>query len=113
MFFQHSFNVSGEKLNPGANAKLKSQVVLSVIQKGATDQAENLEHQQERPKRMQWAQLPKRVFNIDIAQCPNCHGNLKIISAIQDPSVIKNILSHLGLPTRAPLITPVRPEYIF
>ena len=29
---------------------------------------------------------------------------MKIIAAIEDPQVIKKILSHLGLPTKAPAI---------
>jgi len=32
----------------------------------------------------------------------NCGSPLKIIAAIEDPPVIDKILSHLGLPTRAP-----------
>jgi len=42
----------------------------------------------------------KRIFDIDIEHCPNC-GALKIIAAIEDPPVIINMLSHLGLPPRA------------
>src|SRR5262249_6239613 len=47
-------------------------------------------------------------FDIDVEHCPNCGGALKIIAcpeprrraAIEDPSVIVKILSHLGLPIR-------------
>ena len=35
-------------------------------------------------------------------QTVDCGGALKIIAAIEDPPVIIKILSHLGLPTRAP-----------
>ena len=65
------------------------------------------------PARMSWARLLKRVFDIDIERCPNCGGELKIIAAIQEPAVIARILTHLGLPARAPPRAPVRlPELI-
>jgi hypothetical protein len=40
-------------------------------------------------------QLLKRVF--DIEHCPHCGGALKMIAAIEDPTVIVRILTHLGL----------------
>jgi len=55
---------------------------------------------------MSWARLLKRVFDIDIERCPNCGGELKIIAALEEPAVICCILSHLGLPTRAPARLP-------
>jgi hypothetical protein len=42
--------------------------------------------------RLSFAQLLKRVFDIDIAQCPHCGGTLKIIAAIEHPPVIAKIL---------------------
>jgi len=33
---------------------------------------------------------------------PKCTGKIKIIAAIEDPKVIKQILEHLGLPSSAP-----------
>jgi hypothetical protein len=42
------------------------------------------------------------VFDIDIEQCPQCGGPLKIIAAIEHPPVIAKILTPLGLPARAP-----------
>ena len=59
-------------------------------------------HAQRTPARTSWARLVKRGFDIDIDDCPDCGGALKIIAAIEDPPVIIKILSHLGLPTRAP-----------
>ena len=50
----------------------------------------------------------KRVFDIDIEQCPHCGGTLKIIAAIEDPTVIAKILPHLGLSARAPPRSPAR-----
>ena len=58
--------------------------------------------------RMSWAQLLKRVFAIDITTCPQCGGDLTLLAAIEDPTVIAKILTHLGLPTRAPPRAPVR-----
>src|SRR5215831_8425062 len=63
--------------------------------------------------RMSWARLLKRVFDIDVKHCPNCGGALKIIAAIEDPPVIDKILSHLGLPTRAPPRAPARRVDLF
>ena len=46
---------------------------------------------------MRWAQLLKRVFDIDFEHCPHCGGQLKLIAAIEEPAVIQRILTHLGL----------------
>ena len=45
---------------------------------------------------MRWAQLLKRVFDLDIEHCPHCGGQLKLIAAIEEPAVIQRILTHLG-----------------
>ncbi len=63
--------------------------------------------------RMSWAQLLKRVFDIDIVRCPHCGGTMKIIAAILEPAVITKILAHLGLPTRAPPRAPARSFNLF
>ena len=63
--------------------------------------------------RMGWARLLKRVFDIDLEHCPQCGGDLKIIAAIEEPAVIVRILTHLGLPARAPPRSPARPLPLF
>ena len=35
-----------------------------------------------------WARLLKRVFEFDLAHCPNCGGELKIIAAILEALVV-------------------------
>jgi hypothetical protein len=42
---------------------------------------------------MSWAQRLKRVFAIDIETCSVCGGSMKVIAAIEDPLVIKKILT--------------------
>jgi uncharacterized protein with PIN domain len=44
---------------------------------------------------MRWAQLLKRVFDIDIERCPHCGGPLKLIAAIEDAAAITRLLTHL------------------
>ena len=43
-----------------------------------------------------WMLRLKRVFRIDIEQCPNCAGRVRIIACIETPELIKTILSHLA-----------------
>ena len=38
--------------------------------------------------RLRWAQLLKRVFDIDIERCPRLGGQLKLIAAIEEPAAI-------------------------
>ncbi len=61
-----------------------------------------------RPVRLSWARLLQRVFELDLEHCPNCGGKLKIIAAILEAPVIEKILTHLGLPARAPPRSPAR-----
>jgi hypothetical protein len=56
-------------------------------------------------KRIAWAKLLSRVFALDMASC-SCGGEMKAISAIMKQEVIVKILTHLGLPARAPPISP-------
>jgi len=50
-----------------------------------------------RPVRLSRAKLLKRVFEIDLENCPNCGGQLKIIAAIMKQPVIEKMFAHLGL----------------
>ena len=56
--------------------------------------------------RLGWARLLKRVFDLDLEHCPQCGGEFRIIAAIEEPEVIARILTHLGLPARAPPRSP-------
>ncbi len=54
------------------------------------------------PRRIAWADLLKRVFEVDALRCPACGGRMRLLTAITDPSVARRILECLALPPRAP-----------
>jgi hypothetical protein len=56
-----------------------------------------------------WARLIRKVWSADPLLCPKCSGPLRIISFIEDSSVIEKILRHLrlwDLPERPPAPRP-------
>ncbi len=53
-------------------------------------------------RRVAWADLLQRVFEIDALHCPTCGGRMRVLSAITDPIVASRILRCLSLPPRAP-----------
>ncbi len=65
---------------------------------------------QARSRRLSWAELMRRVFAIDVLDCPRCHGRLRILSTIHPPRTTRAILECLDLPARAPPADAARPE---
>jgi hypothetical protein len=61
-----------------------------------------------RDRRLSWAELMQRVFARDVLECPACGGRMRVIAAIEQPSVIEAILRSQGLATRAPPTAPAR-----
>ena len=61
-------------------------------------------------RRYTWADLLRRVFALDVLECPDCGGRMRILSAIHPPEATRAILQCLGLPSRAPPIAPARPK---
>jgi len=51
----------------------------------------------EKTFRRNWARLIRKIYEVDPLICPKCQGTMRIISFIEDPSVIQAILEHLGL----------------
>jgi len=60
----------------------------------------------QRPRAASWAQLLRRVYNIDPMLCPRCSGKLKFIAAITEPSQVRRILDHLQLNDEPPAPRP-------
>ena len=49
-----------------------------------------------------WAQLLTRTFGMDVLQCPQCQGRMKLLAMLTDPSSVARYLAKLGEPTHLP-----------
>ncbi len=98
----------------GPHYKYRKQIVpkkppeLELVEGGGAGAAAANSDKPPSEKRISWARLLKRVFDIDVTICSACKAQVKIIAAIEDPKVIKKILTHLGLPASAPKLQPAR-----
>ena len=56
-------------------------------------------------RRRGWAELIRRVYEVDPLRCPRCGAEMRIIAFILDPAVLRRILDHSaaeGSDPRAP-----------
>jgi hypothetical protein len=66
------------------------------------------------PKRWTpWATLMRRVFAMDVLECPKCGGKMTILATIHPPEATTAILESLALSPRAPPLAPPAPRYSF
>ncbi len=47
-----------------------------------------------------WAQLIRRVYEVDPLVCPRCQGVMRVVAFITDGRVIRRIFDHLGVSAR-------------
>lgn len=80
---------------PGASSppvELPGGAVAAAVNEGADDDT---------PFRKQclraWARLIQRVYEIDPLRCPKCKSPMRFVAFIEEDSVIRKILNHLGL----------------
>jgi hypothetical protein len=59
-----------------------------------------------RPRRLPWAELLQRVFELNALRCPRCGARMRLLAAIEEPEVARKILECLDLPARAPPLLP-------
>jgi hypothetical protein len=45
--------------------------------------------------RRRWAEMIRRVYEVDPLVCPRCKGEMRVVGFITQPAVIKRILDHL------------------
>ena len=55
-----------------------------------------------RQRRLSWAKLMARVFELDVLQCPRCQSRMQVIAFITRPDAIRAILQSIGLATAPP-----------
>jgi len=64
----------------------------------------------DRPRRLPWAALLRRVLDIDALSCPRCSSPMVVLAFLTDPDVVRKILEHLGLAADLPVLaTPTCP----
>ncbi len=63
-----------------------------------------------RRRRLDWADLLRRVFAVDVLECPRCGGRMRLLAAIHPPEATRAILDCLALPSRAPPAAPPVPD---
>jgi hypothetical protein len=61
-----------------------------------------------RPRRLPWAQLLRRTFDVDALKCLACGVPMIVLAFLTDATVVHKILAHLGLPTSPPPLAPAR-----
>ena len=87
------------------NCKYRKKIVLNPDEKkGFHFEGEDHEH---RVKNDKWAELPARVFGIDVLKC-DCGGVYRPIAAVKDPVQVSRYLFHIGLPHKPPSRAPPR-----
>ena len=55
-----------------------------------------------------WAMLIARIYEICPLVCPQCGGELKIVSFLTEADPIQRLLIHIGEPITPPRIAPAR-----
>jgi hypothetical protein len=59
-----------------------------------------------RVARKRWADLSRRVYEVDPLVCPRCAGSMRVAGFITQPEVIKRILDHLRRSQARPRLPP-------
>jgi hypothetical protein len=58
--------------------------------------------------RVRWPQLLQRTFDVDILECPKCHGRIQVVEAVLEKDAVRSILERLDLPVDAPRLVRAR-----
>jgi hypothetical protein len=56
-----------------------------------------IEEEYPRIPRRGWAEMIRKVYEVDPLRCPKCQGQMRIIAFLTDYAVVDRIISHLKL----------------
>jgi len=83
--------------------KLRDLIVLTPKLKPKSPSDDELPKQ----LKIKWHQLLKRVFGIDINNCPWCQAkSMRFVAVIQSQDVIERFMTHIDYLARPPPVTP-------
>ena len=98
----------GSRLGEGsASLPPASDVVPEIV---ASRSGQEADGPPPRSRRYTWAELMRRVFALDVLECPRCGGPMRILAEIHPPDATRAILDCLKLPSRAPPTAVAVPE---
>jgi hypothetical protein len=94
------------------NAKLRDAVVRTCpkAQESEVLKAKEEPNAEATLNRLDWASLLRRVYAVDVLECPKCLGRMKVLAFLTEGRVVKEVLGHLKLPVEAPACEPARYE---
>jgi hypothetical protein len=58
-----------------------------------------------------WAEMIRKVYEVDPLRCPKCQGQMRIIAFLTDYAVVDRIINHLNLTFLAERPPPPRVAY--
>ncbi len=64
-------------------------------------------------RRIGWAALLKRTFEIDVLHCPQYFGRKKLAALVMTADIIRETLVGIGVSPRRPPIIPAKPRGLF
>ena len=107
----HGVLAPNAKLRPEVVPEKKTKMLAneSAAELAAAEQVGLFGNDPPKPERNSWAWLIKRVFLVDVTQCPKCDGKMKWLDACTEERDINRVLAAHGLAPRAPPPLPIVP----
>jgi hypothetical protein len=57
---------------------------------------------------MPWAELLQKVFAVDVLECPDCGGRLRVLACVTEGVEVKRYLEHAGIDATGPPVARAR-----